>query len=272
MRTSRDKHVIEQWLRLYNRLTGSTYRAATWPDTDSSQKNIDALCKDACGHELALEHTLIEPFTNEKADAARFLRTLAPLENDPALCLQGYTCIATQRVGAISNGVRWADLHTALRDGLAAALPTLPEGRSTVPVSLGRFSLDIYVRKTKTSSTDRGKFLTGRLDPGEPGPELIRNALERKLPKLAAAIADKRILLLEQDGVAGMIEDQYALVRNEAGIKSLRNGVDEIWGVVTAILESEDVIYTNPIDPQEHEDRSFCSLNVKTDEFWQMGP
>ena len=126
----------------------------------------------------------------------------------------------SQRVGAISNGVRWADLHTALRDGLAAALPSLLEGRSTVPVSLGRFSLDVYVRKTKTSPTNQGKFLTGRLDPGEPGPELMRNALERKLPKLAAAIADKRILLLEQDAVAGMIEDQYALVRNEAGIKA----------------------------------------------------
>ena len=272
MRTSRDKHVIEHWLRLYNRLTGSTYRVAAWPDTDSSQENIDALCRDASGHELALEHTLIEPFQNEKADAARFLRTLAALENDPALCLQGYTCIATQRVGAISNGVRWADVHTALRDGLAAALPSLPEGRSTVSVSLGKFSLDISVRKTKTSPTDRGKFLTGRLDPGEPGPELMRNALERKLPKLAAAIADKRILLLEKDAVAGTIEDQYALVRDEAGIKSLRSGVDEIWGVVTAALESEDVIFTNPIDPQEHDNRNFCSLNVKTDEFWQVSP
>ncbi len=100
----------------------------------------------------------------------------------------------------------------------------------------------------------------------------MRNALERKLPKLAAAIADKRILLLEKDAVAGTIEDQYALVRDEAGIKSLRSGVDEIWGVVTAALESEDVIFTNPIDPQEHDNRNFCSLNVKTDEFWQVSP
>ena len=37
--------------------------------------------------------------------------------------------------------------------------PSLPEGRSTVPVSLGRFSLDVYVRKTKTSPTNQGKFL-----------------------------------------------------------------------------------------------------------------
>ena len=86
----------------------------------------------------------------------------------------------------------------------------------------------------------------------------MRNALERKLPKLAAAIADKRILLLEQDGVAGTIEDQYALVRNEAGIKSLRNGVDEIWGVVTAILETEDVIYTNPSIPKSMRTAAFA--------------
>ena len=83
-RTPRDKCVIEHWLRLYNRLTGFSYRVTAWPDSDSSQKNVDALCTDDSGRELALEHTLIEPFQNEKSDAARFLQTLAALDNDPA--------------------------------------------------------------------------------------------------------------------------------------------------------------------------------------------
>jgi hypothetical protein len=270
MRTLRDKHVIEHWLRLYNRLTASSYRVTSWPDADSSQQNVDALCTDENGCELAIEHTLIEPFQNEKADAARFMQTLATLEDDPALCQPGFMCIASQKVGAIPTGIRWANVPELLRNELAAALPNLPEGRSTVSVNLGASSVGVTVQKMRRSPSDTGRFLTARTDPGAPGPELMRTALERKLPKLVAACADKRFLLLEKDSVAGTIEDQYALVRDEAEVKRLRSGVDEIWGVITAALESEHVIFTNPVDPQEDDNRSFCCLNVETGEFWQV--
>lgn len=270
MRTPRDKRVIEHWLRLYNRLTGASYRVTAWPDTDSTRENVDAVCTDDRGHLLALEHTLIEPFQNEKADAARFMRTLAVLENDPALCLPGFTCLASQEVGAVPKGLLWASVPAALRTELARALPALPEGRSTVSVDIGGDSLDVWVQKMRTSPDDPGRFLTGRIHPGSPAPDLMRNALMRKLPKLSAAQTDKRILLLEKDSVAGTIENQYAQVRDETDIRSLRKGVDEIWGVITAGLDSENVIFTNPVDPQEEDNRSFCSLNVVTGEFWQV--
>jgi hypothetical protein len=270
MRTPRDKHVIEHWLRLYNRLTGASYRVTAWPDIDSSRENVDAVCIDDRGDLLAVEHTLIEPFQNEKADAAQFLQTLALLENDPALCLPGFTCLASQKVGAVPKGLPWAPVPTALRTELAKALPNLPEGRSTVSVDIGGKALDVWVQKMRTSPDDRGRFLTGRIGPGSPAPELMRNALVRKLPKLSAAQADKRILLLEKDSVAGTIENQYAQVRDETGIRSLRKGIDEIWVVITAGLDSENVIFTNPVDPQEDDNRSFCSLNVVTGEFWQV--
>jgi hypothetical protein len=105
---------------------------------------------------------------------------------------------------------------------------------------------------------------------GSPRTSVIGTTLERKLMKLSAANADKRILLLESDSVAGSIEDQYACVRDAASFRSLRSGVDEIWGVLTAILESENVIFTNRIDPAEGDDRSLCSLNLITGEFWQL--
>ena len=105
---------------------------------------------------------------------------------------------------------------------------------------------------------------------GSPGIGVIGSTLERKLLKLSAANADKRILLLESDSVAGSIEDQYARVRDQASVRSLRGGVDEIWGVLTAILETEKVIFTNRIDPAEGDDRSLCSLNLITGEFWRL--
>jgi hypothetical protein len=103
-----------------------------------------------------------------------------------------------------------------------------------------------------------------------PGTRVIGSTLERKLLKLSAANADKRILLLESDSIAGSIEDQYARVRDAASVRSLWVGVDEIWGVLTAILDSENVIFTNRIDPAEGDDRSLCSLNLITGEFWRL--
>jgi len=107
---------------------------------------------------------------------------------------------------------------------------------------------------------------------GPPGIRQIGRTLEQGLRKLSAANADKRILLLESDSVAGSIEDQYARVRDEASVRSLRGGVDEIWGVLTAVLETENVIFTNRIDPGDDDERTLCSLNLITGEFWRLRP
>ena len=48
-----------------------------------------------------------------------------------------------------------------------------------------------------------------------------------------------------------MIEDQYAQVRDEVGVKGMRSGIDEIWGVNTAILDSGDIIFTNPVNTRK---------------------
>ena len=149
---------------------------------DSSETNVDALCRDSGGHLIALEHTRIE----------------------------------------------------------------IQPGETPAPGSMNGF--------------------------GSLGIRLIARTLEHELRKLSAANADKRILLLESDSVAGSIEDQYSRVRDEASVRSLRGGVDEIWGVLTASLETENVIYTSRIDPGDADDRSLCSLNLITGEFWRLHP
>lgn len=270
MRTPRDKSVIEYWLTLHNRLRGTSFRVTDWPDTDSSKQNVDALCTDDASRVLALEHTLIEPFENEKADAARFLQTLAALENDPALLQSGFTYLVSQKVDAIPKGTKWSTIPGRLRSELAKIIRTLPEGRTLVPLSLGDCEIELSIRKMKTHPDDRGKFLTARRDPGEPRPQLMLNALQRKVPKLAAAKANLRILLLEKDSVAGTIENQFDQVQNDTAVKNLVRRIDQIWAVDTAALQSENVIFTNPIVPREDDNGSFCSLNVVTEEFWKV--
>jgi hypothetical protein len=269
MKNQRDKDVIEHWLRLYNRLTDASFVVVDWPDSDSSKKNIDAMCRDCNGHTLAIEHTLIEPFDGEKADADRFGKTLASLENHPSLLQSGYMFQVMQPVGSIPNGIEWRDIPKELLKQWPSILPTLPEGNSDQVVRGEKWELSLRIKKVRVIPQDPGKFLIGRVGPGDPGSELVIRALGKKIPKLSAASAEKKVLLLEKDAVAGTIEDQFEQIPDNHKIRELMVGIDEIWSTNTAYLERESVIFTNLIIPR-FDRATICSLNIHTGEFWRL--
>ena len=153
---------------------------------------MDALCRDAAGRTLAIEHTLIEPYARHKADTDRFLKTLAVLENDSHLVQPGYLINVSQAIGAIPTGIPWHEVSGVIALQLAPVLPGLPEGARTLTVQGGKWSLDLRVSKMATAVGDEGYFLTSRIFPGDPEEELMLVALGKKIPKLAAAKADKR--------------------------------------------------------------------------------
>ena len=273
MPTYSDKDKIRFWMRLYNRLVGETYTVESWPDDDSSKQNIDALCRNSTGQTLAIEHTLIEPFAGDKADADPFLQVLGPLENHPRLTKEGYRFTVSQRVGGSPRGVKWAEVSEGVLLQLAPMLPTLDDGMHEVTVKGSGWTLDLYIDKAELAPTDPGKFFVSRIYPGDPGPELIIKALEKKIPKLAAATADMKILLLDKDAVAGTIEAQLELLPDEPRIQTLLNSIHQTWGLNSAALENESVIFTNRIYPLLDEFDEYltrCSLNVETDMFWQV--
>jgi hypothetical protein len=266
-----DKDIVRHWLRLHNRLKGETYQVESWPDEDSSKKNVDALCRDTEDRTLAIEHTLIEPYPGHKEDTVRFLKTLATLENHPGLVQKGYLVMVSQPVGAIPKGIQWDEVP---REMLVELAPILAgwrgEGSRNVTVNGRKWSLDLHLSKMATAPGDSGSFLTSRIYPGDPGPEIILAALEKKIPKLAAAPADKRILLLEKDAVSGNVEAQFEQLPEEPRVQAWLSSIDEIWTVNTAGLDREDVIFTNQILPPLYDHANFCSLELTTDKFWQV--
>ena len=270
MRNQRDKDVVKYWLRLHNRLTDSSFQVEDWPDRDSSRKNIDAMCRDDAGRTLAIEHTLVEPFEGEKADSVRFLKTLAPLEHHPTLLHTGYAFTVSQPVNSIPTGTNWADIPNELLSQLPSILPILPEGHSVAVIRAKEWTLELQIDKDRTSPDDPGKFFTGRVHPGDPGPEFILRALMKKVEKLSASTGDIKILLLEKDTVAGTIERQFEQLPDDAEIKSLLVGIDQIWSVNTVALESEKVIFTNQIMPPTEGNSNCCSLNLETGQFWRV--
>jgi len=177
--------------------------------------------------------------------------------------------LASQPVGSIRAGINWQDIPKELLKQLPGILATVPEPGSTVVIHGTDWNLILHVSKLRVTPTDPGKFLTARDYPGDPGPDLIIGALKKKLPKLAACAADRKILLLEKDAVAGTIESQFEQLPDAPEIKALLAGIDEIWSVNTAGLDSEGVIFTDRIMPTDR-DRTLCSsLNVLTEELWR---
>lgn len=264
-----DKYVIECWLQLYNRLIGTSYVVVDLPDMDSSKKNIDAICRDSAGKVLAVEHTLIQPFGGEKGDAASFMKTLASLENHPDLLQQGYMIEASQPVGAIPAGVDWKQIPNELLDQLKGVLPSLPPGPRTVTIKGTNWTIDLRIEKTRMQQDDPGTFLTSRIWPGDPGPELVIKALKEKIPKLAKHASAKKILLFERDARAGTIENQFEQLHADPAVKGLLGLIDEVWLAKTPDLESEGVISTNQVWPRMGTNR--CSLDLRTGKFWR-GP
>jgi hypothetical protein len=268
--TKQDKYVLERWLQLYNRLSQTSYTVESWPDDDSSKEQIDAVCIDGSAEKLAIEHTLIQSFVGEKKDTDRFSKTLAKLENHPDLIVPGYSFTVAQRVGAIQSGTDWKEIETELPRQLEGILPNLPEGQITVRVGTEKWQLELQIVKSPSVPDLGDRCWVARLWPGDPGPELIIEAIERKIPKLAKYVVFKKILLLEQDGVAGTIEAQFEkLSQADQGIAEILDAIDEIWSVNTSFLESEQTIYSNQVWPNFRMLR--CGLDFRTGRFWR-GP
>ncbi len=268
MSNRRDKYVIENWLRLYNRLCGSTFVVEGWPDEDSTKKNVDAICHSSGGRTLAIEHTLIEPFEGEKADSAHFGETLATLEHHPGLLQPGYAFTLSQRVG--STPTDRDEVPAELLRQLPGVLSSIQEGRSSVTIRAATWELPIEIVKESVAAGEPGRVWTSRIWPGDPGPKLILRALLRKTDKLRDAAADLKILLLEKDSIAGTLEHQFEQLPDVPGTCSLLRGIDQVWSVNTVALDSEGVIFANQLAPPVAENANCCSLNLRTGRFWQV--
>src|SRR6266851_5365280 len=198
MTNTKDKDVIEGWLRLYNCELGTSFQVVDWPDLrNPTKKEIDAVCEDPSGNWLAIEHTRIEAFKGEKEDGSRFLQTLAGLENDPDLVQPGYEIDAVQAVGAIPNGVDWKQIQKEQREQLKVLLPALPAGIHKVVIHGKNWNVVLKIDKELAAPGKViGGFRTARTWPGDPGAELIFKAFADKIPKLAMYSNARTILLL----------------------------------------------------------------------------
>jgi hypothetical protein len=229
---------------------GSDYRITAFPEQDDhSGKAVEAIATNSRGDSVAFEHTLIQPFVGDKADAQPLLKAFAPLEADPECKLDECDITVLVPVAAVQKGIKWAELANGLKAWLRSNKEVLPEGRSEHLISKLQPDLEISVWKTPLPGLP-GKVFVGRTNMPEDFPMVIRTALRKKLPKLAAASAGRRVLLLEKDSPPhGYSEIAKEIEQASAEFSELQR-IDAIWVVNTVAWETEGYYDFKPIWPQ----------------------
>lgn len=206
---------------------------------------VEVIARTSDGATLAIEHTLVQPFVNEKLDSTAFMEAFGRIDRNPALVLPERHLEVILPVHAIPNGYRWADVGADLLAWLTANHTVAPsEGASNHKVAVccgskkGPLELDITLQ-TMHIPGNPGNCSIARKDMPKDLGTVVEKALRTKVTKLAHTPADKRILLLEKEQVPFSEFQIYEeIVRLAPSFPDLGD-IQELWFVNTSILPTE---------------------------------
>lgn len=221
------------------------YEDGAWIDSDKDRPDehedgaIDLIAtRRSDGCRLAVEHTLIQPFCNERQDCEQF-KPLRCVQEDPTLRVPERIVYVRVPVGTVQKGFEKENTEE-LREWVKQHRLALPEGDSVHTCVFsgrrGRTSRTLYVCVDPDVHCEEGILLIQRW--GAPRlDQTVQIALSKKVPKLANTHANQRVLLLEYRSFSV----EYKSVFRE--IERLRPRVpdlvqiDAIWFVETVPAE-----------------------------------
>jgi hypothetical protein len=250
----REDRIIEIFL--------SAYDGGSWKDADvvPVERIMDGAVEVVAtrkpdGLKLAIEHTIIEPFVGEKGDLAQFWPRFEKLNDEKSFEVPDRITRVFVPVG-ILDGQKPA-ARDAIVEGIAAWLTTnirgLPEGwsKSCFDVAIpNKLALRVELNVEIVPTPDFTSFRIARQQVSVDLDKVVEKALLKKLRKLIAAQAGRRILMLEREHM-NLLPEQII-----AEIERLRPRfpdfvkVDEIWMVETIFWERDGVVFFFRYDPK----------------------
>jgi hypothetical protein len=174
-------------------------------------------------------------------------RFLGKIENDPSLAEIGIQTCASIEVGAIPKGISWGTLRADLVAFIKQHIFGLAIGSHTLVFAQSSISIPLRIEKRIFRPGQRGSFLVARHWPGKSNELILRKAFDDKLPKLKAFTADRKILLLEQNSVAGTVLSDVPEYFVSQGLPKWMP--DELWMLFTAALETEKYMHAHELYP-----------------------
>jgi hypothetical protein len=199
-----DIELVKMFLAGFKDENGRTYNLKARPDVaERKEKAIEAIAESEDGRTLAMEHTYIQPFEGERADAVPFQTVFEQLRTDSDLSLPNRFIDVIVPAFSVGKGVDWKQVAQKVREWLLKVRESFPnEGEKWYTIPDVGFKLDVLVQTFDLPGT-KGALLASRLLPaGDPFGAVLRTALEQKVPKLIATPADSHILLFQDGGTA----------------------------------------------------------------------
>jgi hypothetical protein len=221
----------------------SAYDDLSWANADKDwldrrlDKAVEILAtRKSDGKTLAIEHTLVEPFVSDKEDYAFFELSFLKIENDHALVVPDRGINVFIPVGTLHGHHRTASrdaIVKAVHEWIRANRLNLADGqtkhRCRVTGIQGAAPFEITLTIKSISIPGRGSLHVRRQQVNDDLSDVIEKALRKKLPKLAAQTADKRILILERQHMNLLPERILDEIEKQRTVFSDLSAVDEIW-------------------------------------------
>jgi|HubBroStandDraft_2_1064218.scaffolds.fasta_scaffold00614_6 hypothetical protein len=241
---------------LFINLFMSAYEDASWADAvhvqpdkiERTKPAVDWFAKRACdGDTVAIEHTIIEPFVEEKRDFAFFETAFLGIEREADLAVAGRWIQVFVPVGTLRNQhdhLARSAIVKSVHEWIKANRLVVPNGKSQHRCAVARMPDDLdfaitldakVVPLQHGSYAETGVLHVRRQQVEDSLADVLGKALGRKLPKLVNTAATRRILLLERQHmnlrpttILREIEKQRASFPQLAQ-------VDEIWILETIL-------------------------------------
>jgi hypothetical protein len=244
-----DIELVKMFLAGFKDENGRAYKLKARPDvTERRKKAIEAIAESEDGHTLAMEHTYIQPFEGERADAVPFQTVFDQLRSDSDLSLPNRFIDVIVPAFAVEKGVDWKVVAQRAREWFLGVRDSFEkDGEKWYSIPGVGFKLDVLVQTFDLPETN-GVLVASRLLPGGNSfRSVLRVALEQKVPKLVATSADSYILLFQDGGTA-------------IGFEQLARGLDENVSVLPEIKKVTSVWTIHTMEWKSRGDAMFVRV------------
>lgn len=222
-----EDRIIESFVEYLAATVYPDLKIADWPDKKNSiTTDIDAIAKNE-GHCIAIEHTSIDTFLDQRRHNSRFMKVIGGLEDE----LRGVVNCRLRVIipfGSVQTGINWEEVRDSLRKWILQEVPHLPFDRKKAICIEGiPFSLTV----NKSYSDSPGLFFIRSVNESTGFSERLKSQIDRKAQKLAKYrdSCSLLILLIENDDLANMNRGIMIEAVEASYPQSLPHGLDRIW-------------------------------------------
>ncbi len=237
------EEVIRRFIARYNECLGSDYRITRWPDRDNRRsREIDAYAEEDGRCPLAIEHTNVESFRNQKLDSARFVKVIGTLETELAGFFRFGISLAV-RVGAIQPGTDWIGVRAGIKIWLLQNANALPYGTCRPEIQTVPFPLTVSKERDNAGKIWVSRFAPPKVQIQVESALALAAALHHKYEQLNSyrEAGAKTVLILESDDIAlvnhGLLYAAFVVAAQCVPTPA----IDQVWMARTYVCPQEIV-------------------------------